>query len=99
MATLNVTEHSPLAYSGNDSIPALSMPPVASQQLTISGASAESAAFTGGLLRLHTDTACRIIVAASGTATAVAGTAFVMSANSAVVIKVAVGGKLAVIAV
>jgi hypothetical protein len=99
MATLNVTEHSPLVYSGNDSVPALSMPPAAEQQLTISGASAESAAFTGGLLRLHTDTACRIKVAATGTATAVASTAFVMSANTAVVIKVAVGGKLAVIAV
>ena len=99
MAQLNVTEHNPLGYSGNDSVPALPMPPVAEQQLTISGSSAESAAFTGGLLRLHTDTACRVKVANSGTVTAVATTAFVMSANSAVVIDVVVGAKLAVIAV
>lgn len=99
MAQLNVTEHDPLEPFGNDNVPALKMPPIASQQLNISGSSAESTAFTRGLLRLHTDTACRIAVAASGTATAASTTAFVMAANSAVVIKVAVGGKLAVIAV
>jgi hypothetical protein len=99
MPQLNISEHDPLRYFGNDSVPALSMPPRAQQQVSIGGSSAPSAAFGSGsyLIRVHTDTACRLEFGENPTATATS--AVVLSADSAIVCNVQPGQKLAVIAV
>jgi hypothetical protein len=97
MAQLNFTEHDEPPVFNNNMIPALSVPPVAEQQVTVGAGSLQSSAFTARYIRMHTDTACRVKFGANPTAAAT--TAFVMAANTAVVVRVTVGQKLAVIAV
>ena len=98
MAQLNISEHDPLNYFGSDSVPALKVPPRVKQQLTFSGSSVQSAAFGSGsyLIRVHTDTVCRLEFGDNPTAAATS--AIVLSAGDREVFNVNPGDKLAVIA-
>lgn len=63
MATLYITEFSRLGKDGaSDVVPAVSMPPLAQQTVTISAVSAQSSALNAQtqVVRIATDTACFI---------------------------------------
>lgn len=73
MATLWITEFSNLGTtkSGNNTVQAPFVPGVAEQAITISGTSAQSAAFNTNtrFVMLHTDTACYLAWGSNPTAT------------------------------
>lgn len=97
MAVLDVTEYSTLAVDAPGRVIAAGQEPsVVHQQVAISGTSAQSAAFQDAtkFIRLHTDTACRILVGVNPTA---ATTSMRLPANGTEYLGVRPGFKVAVI--
>lgn len=71
MATLYITEYAEMALVQNGQMGQMPMePPLASQAVTIAGASAQSAAFNAKTkyVRLMTDTACAVLFGTNPTA-------------------------------
>jgi len=98
LATLTITE---FGDSGTNRIPVglpiAQLPAISTQQVTVAGASAQSAAFSADtrFVRLRTDTACRIVAGDNPTATT---SDLSLDANQAEYFGVTPGQKLAVIA-
>ncbi len=99
MAKLYISEYSDIAHQpyGAEAISAMQEPSIAEQSpVTISGTSAQSAAFNGAtrVVRLHTDAICSVSFGANPTATANTKR---MAANSTEYFGVEPGHKVAVI--
>lgn len=101
MANLNITEFGEQGRDANNNLTDFAkLPPLATQNAAIGGASVQSAAFSKrtGFIRLRTDLACAVVVAANPTALI---TSLQMSANTAEYFAVPMGAdyKIAVIAI
>lgn len=101
MANLNITEFVNQGHdAGGNALQCVQLDPVATQNVTISGASAQSSAFNGvtGIIRLRTDTACAVLIGADPTALI---TSLQMDANTTEYFAVPRGPaiKIAVIAI
>lgn len=96
MATLYVTEYAASGMQRGSLSVAFGVPVVRSNNVTIGGGSAQSAAFNGNttLIRVHTDAICSILIGASPTA---AATDARMAADQTEYFAVAAGQKIAVI--
>jgi len=72
MANLNITEFIHLGTdTGGNKLPAVQMPPIATQNITIAGASAQATNALNaetGIIRLRTDTACAVLIGSDPTA-------------------------------
>ena len=100
MPTLTITEFSSLAGNERGGLsPAAQLPAITSQAVTIGASSAQSATLNAAtsLIRVATDTDCRILAAANPTALA---TSLPLAAGQSEYFGVPVGGslKIAVIA-
>lgn len=98
MAILDITEYSELATTGTGHrVPSGQEPSLTNQQVSIGGASAQSAAFrdTTRFVRLHADVACRIAIGTNPTASS---TSMRIGAGGTEYLGVTPGLKLAVIA-
>ena len=96
MAKVYITEHQLPRYHLGSPLPVLASPPLASQTVTIGGASVQSAAFNTDtkIVCVHTDAICSVEFGASPTATANSRR---LAANSTEFFEVSVGHKIAVI--
>lgn len=96
MAILSIAEFPGMGWVGSVGAPIAGLPETADQDLSIGGSSALSSAFGTNtrVIRVHTDTACRILV---GTAPVAVATSMPLSANQTEYFAVAPGQKLAVI--
>ena len=97
MPVLDITEYPALQLNSRFKTPLVGYEPnIAVQQLVIAAVSAPSAIFNGatGMVRLHTDVACRIAFAATPVA---AATSMRLGANQTEYFSVAPGMKVAVI--
>lgn len=103
MANLNITEFIYLGTDpGGNKLPAVQMPPIATQNVTIAGVSAATTNALNaktGIIRLRTDTACAVLVG-EGPPTALI-TSLQMDANTTEYFTVPLGPalKVAVIAI
>lgn len=96
MATLYITEFSKFAHDfSGGTVPAPLMPGIAEQAITITGTSAQSAAFSATTTNIlvHTDTACFLAFGANPTAV---NTAHGVGAGETRFYGVAAGSKIAV---
>lgn len=94
---LDITEYAGLATeAGNQTLPTALEPALLNQQVSIAGASAQSAPFNAGtkVVRVHADAACRVAFGANPTA---AGTSMRMAAGQTEYFSVRPGLRLAVI--
>jgi hypothetical protein len=96
MATLYISEYDRQARDPRAIVPTGQEPAIATQTITISGVSAQSAAFNAKttFIRVHTDAICSLVFGASPTATTSGAR---MAANQTEFFGVVGGGKLAVI--
>lgn len=96
MASLYISEYIRMPSDHRGLVPAAETPAVTTQKITISGTSAQSAAFgaTTKFVRLHTDTICSVLFGADPTATA---NHMRMAADQTEYFGVVAGQKLAVI--
>lgn len=72
MATLYISEYSEAAFAQvARGLPVAAEPPIAEQTVTLSGTSAQSAAFNAKtrIIRVHTDAICSVLVGSNPTAT------------------------------
>lgn len=69
MATLYISEYAQLGFS--PSAPIVVEPPLVEQTVSLSGSSAQSAAFGASttMIRVHTDAICSILIGSNPTAT------------------------------
>lgn len=98
MAKLDITEYSSLATDRQGRTVMAGMEPkVTNQQVSIGASSTQSAAINSStsIVRLHTDSACRVEIGADPTA---AATSMRMAANSTEYLGIKPGLKIAVIA-
>jgi hypothetical protein len=97
MPTLWISEFEAMPLDSGLATPPISaLPPVAEQTRSISGSSAQSSAFNTRtrFVRLHTDTACHVVVGANPTATT---GALKLPADATEYFGVTAGHKIAVI--
>ena len=96
MAKVYISEHVYPRYFLGSPLPVVAVPPVASQTVTISGASVQSSAFNANtkLICVHTDAICSVAFGSNPTATANSRR---LAANSTEYFEVLAGDKSAVI--
>ena len=91
MSSLYIAEF----VDGAGALQAAQMPPISEQKVTISGTSAQSAAFGCKVIRVHTDVACHVAFGANPTATT---SNMRLQADTTEYFGVTPGNKVAVIA-
>ena len=96
MASVYLTEHYAPKFVGGNLLPAVSMPPIAEQKITIGGASVASSAFNAltQVLGVHAEAVCSVAFGAAPTATSANRR---LAAHSTEYFEVTPGQKVAII--